>query len=219
MVDREMLVLFDLDSTLVSIEGLDWLAAKKGFGEQVKLLTEKSMNGDIPFKEAFFQKANILAPSVEDMHLLSKEYCQNLVPGVKDTLNALKKYGCKVGIVTSNFRQAVLPIAKLLGIRTELIYANDIIFDPKGAYLSMDINNPLADNGGKAKIVQKIKAESIVFVGDSVTDLDVKPFVELFIGFGGIVERPVVKQSADAYVTDKNMLSILPLLNIEKKPN
>ena len=214
-----MLVLFDLDSTLVSIEGLDWLAIKKGVGDQVKLLTEKSMNGDIPFKEAFFNKARILAPSVEDMALLGKKYCNSLVPGVKETLRALREDNFKVGIVTSNFRQAVLPVAKLLGIQNELIYANDIIFDSEGIYRSIDSNNPLADNGGKAKIVKEIKANRIIFVGDSITDLDVKPYVDLFIGFGGVVERPVVKQSADAYVADKNMLSILPLLAIEKRPN
>ena len=46
------------------------------------------------------------------------------------------------------------------------------------------------------------------FVGDGVSDLEAKPAVDLFIGFGGVVVRPRVKENADLYVT--NLRDVLP---------
>jgi phosphoserine phosphatase len=39
-------------------------------------------------------------------------------------------------------------------------------------------------------------------VGDGVTDLETKPVVDLFIGFGGVHVRPRVKENAPVFVTD-----------------
>lgn len=38
-------------------------------------------------------------------------------------------------------------------------------------------------------------------VGDGVTDLQARPPADLFVGFGGIVTRDVVKKNADWFVT------------------
>ena len=45
-------IVFDLDSTLVSIEGLDWLANRVGKLNVLSKLTKLSMEGEIDFQEA-----------------------------------------------------------------------------------------------------------------------------------------------------------------------
>lgn len=53
-----------------------------------------------------------------------------------------------------------------------------------------------------------------VFIGDGSTDLETKDFVDLFIGFGGVVTRPAIKNKSDVYV-DGPLTSVLPhILNI-----
>ena len=47
------------------------------------------------------------------------------------------------------------------------------------------------------------------FVGDGVTDLETKPVVDLFIGFGGVAVRPKVKENAGVYVEDKDLRAVL----------
>lgn len=42
----------------------------------------------------------------------------------------------------------------------------------------------------------------MVMVGDGATDLEARPPADLFIGFGGVAVREVVKQNADWFVTD-----------------
>lgn len=46
-------------------------------------------------------------------------------------------------------------------------------------------------------------------VGDGVTDLQARPPADLFVGFGGIVTRDVVKEGADLFVTDFDHLTKL----------
>ncbi len=38
-------------------------------------------------------------------------------------------------------------------------------------------------------------------IGDGVTDMQARPPAALFIGFGGVVDRPTVRAGADWYVT------------------
>jgi len=51
--------------------------------------------------------------------------------------------------------------------------------------------------------------EKIAMVGDGVTDLQARPPADLFVGFGGIVTRDVVKEGADLFVTDFDHLTKL----------
>lgn len=44
-------------------------------------------------------------------------------------------------------------------------------------------------------------------IGDGVTDMQARPPAQLFIGYGGVVQRKPVKEGADLYVTD---LQVLP---------
>ena len=48
-------------------------------------------------------------------------------------------------------------------------------------------------------------------IGDGVTDLEAKSEAELFIGFGGIVERKIVKDNSDYFIK-----SFYELVNIVK---
>jgi phosphoserine phosphatase len=44
-------------------------------------------------------------------------------------------------------------------------------------------------------------------VGDGATDMQAKPPADVFVGFGGIVERAVVKKGADIFVHDFKVLT------------
>jgi phosphoserine phosphatase len=46
-------------------------------------------------------------------------------------------------------------------------------------------------------------------MGDGVSDMETKPDVDLFVGFGGVVARPMVERSADYWVMDLSDRSAL----------
>jgi phosphoserine phosphatase len=77
-------------------------------------------------------------------------------------------------------------------------------FDAAGEYHDFDRRSFLTRPAGKEIVVRDIRARShgkAAFVGDGVSDLETKSAVDLFIGFGGVVVRPRVKENADVFVT------------------
>ncbi|HXS14822.1 MAG TPA: HAD-IB family phosphatase [Candidatus Saccharimonadales bacterium] len=204
------LIFFDLDSTLATIEGLDYLAESKGKGKEASSLTNLAMNGEVKMEEIFGKKIDLLSPSLSELEQLGEIYKKTLVQNAKDVIFQLRELGWEVGIVTGSFLPAVMPVAQHLGIAKELIFTNEIYFNGEGLYQDFKRHYALARSGGKAEILKQFKDAQIVFVGDSVTDLDTQPFVNLFIGFGGVVERKKVKEEASMYVYDlSEVLKIL----------
>lgn len=205
-------VIFDLDSTLVKIEGLDWLAEKSGKAKLVERLTSKSMNGEISVEEAMQKKMALIAPSYEDLILLGNKYIESIVADAKQVIEILIKLNKQVWIVTGNFQPAVSILAKELGIPEDRVISNEIYFDELGKYKGFNINHPLSKNGGKAKVLKKVikKSLKVVFIGDSISDLETASSVDLFIGFGGVKVRKAVKDNSKIFIKSK---SLYPILN------
>lgn len=205
-------IVFDLDSTLVRIEGLDWLANRLGKLDSLSELTQLSMDGKINFQEAMKIKMNAMAPSAKDMLHLGKAYSESLVEDSKEVIQALQSLDKDVWILTGNFQPAVGKAAAALGIPLEKVICNEIYFDSDGKYKGFNIEHPLSSNGGKVKMLKRyLRKDKVVFVGDGYTDLEVQNEVDLFIGYGGVAEREQVKRNSKVYVSCK---SIAPLLDI-----
>lgn len=208
------LVFFDLDSTLCKIEGLDFLAEIKGKDGKVKEITEKAMNGLLPFKKALLLKLNLIKPSKKDFALLSKAYLKNLSPGAKEAIEFFKKKRAEIFIITGSFYPAVLPLAEKLAIRPDNVFANKIFFDEKGNYKGIDLQNPLSRNKGKPAVIKNLLPKYnprpySIFIGDSITDLEAKEAVDLFIGYGGVKIRKKVKEKADIFIMDFKKLKTI----------
>ena len=56
-------VCFDVDSTVVSEEGIDVLAEHCGAGAEVAAWTAKAMGGSVPFHEALEARLNLMKPN------------------------------------------------------------------------------------------------------------------------------------------------------------
>merc|ERR1719478_1380489 len=78
-------VCFDVDSTVITSEGIDDLAAFLGCGEKVAELTAQAMGGSMPFHEALALRLSAMKPSQQQADMLQKEPLQ-LTPGVADML-------------------------------------------------------------------------------------------------------------------------------------
>jgi phosphoserine phosphatase len=197
-----MIVLFDLDSTLVSVEGIDLIAEWKGVGAEVAAITEKTMNGEADFEEAFTGKINTVSPSLSDLKRLGEVYKQSYTPGAQKLIYQFIEDGHEVGIVTGGFHEAALIVAEDLEIEADMVFANKLQFDSKGNYIKL-MPTELTTNTGKLEVCKRINKDSseksIVFIGDSFSDLEVLPAVDLFIGFGGVAVREKVRQRVEHY--------------------
>ncbi|HYR27689.1 MAG TPA: HAD-IB family phosphatase [Thermoanaerobaculia bacterium] len=210
MTSKYRFVFFDVDSTLVTIEGIDVLA---GGNPEIVRLTELAMNGEISVEEVYQRRLDIIRPSRSDIEALAQRYLGTLVDGTEETIRTLRDGGAVIHLVTAGIRQAIEPLAAHLGIRN--VHAVSLTFDEQGSYDGFDSASPLARSGGKELVVRNVLTRSkgkSAFVGDGVTDLEAKPVVDLFVGFGGVHVRPRVRENAEVYVTEPTMTAVLPYL-------
>lgn len=208
---------FDVDSTLVSIEGIDVLS---GGDPRVTALTEAAMNGEVSMDDVYSRRLELIRPSEMDINNLAERYVASQIRGGAELMSALLEAGVDVHLVTAGIEQAVLPLAASLGLPPRAVHAVKLFFDQGGAYAGFDRHSPLTRAGGKELVVRDVRARShgkAVFIGDGVTDLDAKPVVDLFIGFGGVQIRERVRDAAAIYLTEPTLLPLLSIV-LEGKP-
>merc|ERR1719424_1800663 len=185
-------VCFDVDSTVINVEGIDELAAYLGCGEAVAQMTANAMGGSQPFHEALAGRLGLMKPTRQKLEAMMSDHPmdQVLTPGISELVKALQLRKKRVYLVSGGFRQMINPAAD-------------------GGYAGFDEKEPTSRAGGKAKVVADLKAKhgytTVVMVGDGATDMEARDIpggADAFIGFGGIATRAAVKAGADWFIMD-----------------
>ena len=85
------------------------------------------------------------------------------------------------------------------------VFANTLLFNDNGDYKGIECN-VLTKNYGKTvqikELITKYQYDSVIMIGDGQTDLETKSVVDIFIGYGGVVERTNIKKHCECYITD-----------------
>ncbi len=207
------LLFIDCDSTLSTIEGIDELAHARGaevFAEVVQL-TNAAMNGEIPIIDVFPKRMEMICPDQETCAKVAGLYLQTMVPGADSFIREVKAAGWLPIILSGGFAPLILPLARHLGI--DHVEAVPLYFNEDGSYQGYGSDYPTTRNLGKNEVIREWKQamlpERVVMIGDGISDMETKPDVDLFIGFGGVVERLKVKEGCDYWLTDMKERSAL----------
>jgi len=201
---RGKLFFFDCDSTLSSIEGIDELARSKGESvfHDVVALTNAAMNGEIPLDEVFPRRMDIIRPDRKTCEEVARLYIETITPGARELITKLKQDGWTPVILSGGFAPLIQPLARELGI--DHVEAVPLAIKEDGTYGGYGIDYPTTRNGGKNEIIREWKAamlpERVVMMGDGASDLETQPDVNLFVGYGGVIQRPKVKAGADVWI-------------------
>lgn len=209
------LVIFDCDSTLSTIEGVDELAVRSGQRERIAALTGQAMDGGIKLEEVYGQRLDLIRPDRTALEWLGRRYVETLTPGARETVSALAAAGYEIHVVSGGLRPAVVVLAADLGIPAENVHAVDVFYDAQNNYAGYDQLAPAARSGGKATIIAEIASggRRAVMIGDGVTDLEAASVGAVVIGFGGVVAREVVRQGADYFVEGPSLWPCVDLIN------
>jgi phosphoserine phosphatase len=216
MTPRFSVVFFDVDSTLVTIEGIDVLA---GRNPEIESLTEAAMNGSLSIDEVYARRLHVIRPTRKQIAGLAEQYLHNIVPFAEQTVRQLLEAGVDVHFVTAAIEQAVWPLAAHMGLERRALHAVPLQFDNQGKYRDFDRSALPARSGGKEAVVLDVRARShgpAMFVGDGMTDLEAKEAVDLFVGFGGVRIRDRVREEAAVFIND--LREILPIV-LEAQPD
>jgi HAD superfamily phosphoserine phosphatase-like hydrolase len=200
------LLFIDCDSTLSAIEGIDELARARGaevFSEVVAL-THAAMNGEVPIHEVFPRRMEMIRPDRALCDEVATHYIEAVVSGAEEFIAEAKADGWLPVILSGGFAPLILPLAAVLGI--EHVEAVPLRFNQDGSYAGYGADYPTTRNLGKNEVIRAWRKSEqpsrVVMVGDGVSDLETKPDVDLFVGFGGVVARPAVREGCDFWLAD-----------------
>jgi phosphoserine phosphatase len=203
-------VALDVDSTLCSIEGIDWLAARRApdIARQVAELTERAMRGEVPLENVYGQRLSIVRPRREDVDALGRAYIDTIAPGAVEAIASWRSRGVMVIMLSSAIRHAILRLAQHVGLGPDEVHAVDVKFDAIGAWAGFDRSSPLVRTVGKREIISRLGLpRPLIGVGDGSTDRAVRGTADAFAAFTGFVSRAEVADGADFVVTSFDELT------------
>ena len=198
-------VIFDVDSTLTSLEGIDWLATLRGDGvaREIASLTEQAMAGAIPLEDVYGRRLELIRPTRAEIAALGQAYCDAVQPGARALCAVLAAAETTVSIVSGGLRDAIMPLAGYLDIPESRVHAVSLTFDENGYYRAIDGVQLLATQRGKPALLHELApSRPFVMVGDGATDAAVRGVADAFIAYTGVTRRPSVVAVADADAPD-----------------
>ena len=207
-------VVLDVDSTIAGIEGIDWLAQRRGpeVAADVASLTDRAMKGEIPLDAVYGERLARIRPTRDEVGMLAAAYREAIAPGAVDVVARLRLAGVRVALVSGGLREAIQPLALHLGCVDDALHAVRVRFDEHGEYAGYDEASPLATQAGKAAVVRALALPSpALAVGDGATDLAMRPAVDAFAAYVGFVRRAPVVASADFEIDSFARLEALVL--------
>lgn len=207
MIDAPRLVCFDVDSTLLAVESLDFVLTRKlgpAATEKIEALTSGGMNGTLSFRQSLMARLDLTSLKRSDIAAAAVELRQHLTPGMAQLLSDLRRRGDHVRAVSGGFADVLSLALRDLGFGPGETFANRFVWEGE-TVAGIETANPLSDNGGKPRIIANLRSNAqyaaVWMVGDGVTDLETLTAgaADHFIGFGGIARRDAVVERAPDY--------------------
>jgi phosphoserine phosphatase len=128
------------------------------------------------------------------------------------TIAELRANDVEVVLVSGGLREAILPLARELGVGEENVYAVSVFFDQDGGYAGFDDASLLTRQSGKRTMVGQMDLKGpILAVGDGMTDCEIKQVVQGFAAFTGFTRREAVIERADYVIENFDQLRDLVL--------
>lgn len=205
--------IFDCDGTLSTIEGIEVLAQQNGVGERVKELTQYAMCEVGLCGDIYRERLDLVRPTRSQTVELAQHYFAARVPDITAIIETLQALGKAVYVVSAGVNPAVTLFATMLGVAPDNVFAVNLKFSPGGDYESYDETAYPSQHNGKRIIADELKArhDTLLWIGDGMNDLVVKPDVLRFVGYGGAFYRPKIAAAADFYLKCQSMAPLLAL--------
>ena len=184
------LLVADMDSTIVTSETLDELAAYAGLKDSVAAITRASMNGEIDFREALRARVAMLA----GLPLTSLEATWRdvrLTPGAMTLVATMRWFGATTALVSGGFTFFTQRVAALCGFDHN--HANVLLDD--GTALTGEVAEPILDRDTKLATMKALtrtrglRRHDTLAVGDGANDLAMLREAGLGVAFRA---KPVV---------------------------
>ncbi|XDG07948.1 hypothetical protein ABKA04_007563 [Annulohypoxylon sp. FPYF3050] len=211
------LVVFDMDSTLITQEVIDLLAATitdpPDLAAKVADITHRAMLGELEFDAAFRERVALLkglpATIFEQLRPVL-----DVTKGVRELLKAFKKLGIKTAVLSGGFLPLTRWLAGELGI--DHAHANEVIIDDSGR-LTGEVKGRIVGRERKQELLleiakkEGIALQQVVAVGDGANDLLMLDTAGLGVAWNA---KPRVQLEAGARLNGDTLVDLLYLFGL-----
>ncbi len=204
---RKRLLIADMDSTIVTGETLDELAAFAGVGDRVAAITRRSMNGELDFAAALRERVALL----EGLQLDALERTWagvRLTPGARTLVQTMRAHGAATALVSGGFTWFTARVAALCGF--DVHRANTLLDD--GRVLLGRVGEPVLGREAKLATMLELAAAAALSpadclaVGDGANDAAMITAAGLGVAFHA---KPVVAAVAPVRVRFSDLRALL----------
>jgi len=209
-----MLVVLDVDSTLIEDEAIELLAAEAGSLDEVAAVTERAMRGELDFAESLRSRVATLAGLPESVHAVVGERIR-VTAGAERMIAGLHAAGHVVAVVSGGFHELLDPLAERLGL--DRWRANRL--EVADGRLTGRVTGPVIDAAAKRAAVEEWSAQlgiplaRVVAVGDGANDLEMMAVAGLSVAFDA---KPAVRDRADVCLDRRDLAQVLALLGLPR---
>jgi len=170
---RKVLLLADMDGTMIEQECIDELADIAGIGPRVAAITARVMNGELDFEHALVERVHLLKGM--DVGIVRKvmESRITTTPGSRKLVATMRANGAYSALVSGGFTDFTRLVAGWLGFDENR--ANTLL--SAGGKLTGEVAQPILGREAKVQALDEISAmmglelSQCMAVGDGANDL------------------------------------------------
>ncbi len=197
----DYIFLFDLDSTVTKVEILPVIARRlpdKGMWDEIRDITERTMQGEIPFEESFRKRVGILSEiPVSTIRELIAD-----IPLNEKLADFIRENRERCYMVTGNLDVWIEGLLPRLGLEGRCFCSRTTSENDR--IISVD---EVMDKGEVIKSLPR----PFVAVGDGDNDAEMIGFADIGIGFGGVrdIADSVLKNATHAAYSEDVLCQFL----------
>ena len=209
MAGREkMLLVADMDSTMITVECIDELADYAGIKPQIAAITEAAMRGELDFEGALDARVALLKGLGADAIDRCRAERVRIMPGARALVQTMRARGAATILVSGGFTAFADPVGAEIGF--EQVIANRL--EIAGDALAGTVARPIVDSATKlatleaARAARALAAEATLAVGDGANDLAMIGAAGLGVAYHA---KPVVAAAAAARIDHNDLTALL----------
>ena len=212
---RKKILIADMDSTIITSESLDDLAALAGLGDAVTAITKRAMAGEIDFEGALFERVSMLAGKSSR---LFDQLIATTIPtsGAIELVHTMRANGAKCYLVSGGFDVITGPVAALCGFHDHR--ANHMhVRDNK---ILGTVQKPILDRKAKATYLKHyckqngIDPIDAATIGDGANDLAMLQAAGMGVAFEG---KPLLLSKVTIQLNHTDLRGLLYLQGYKER--
>jgi phosphoserine phosphatase len=209
---RKMLLVSDMDSTIITIECIDELADYAGIKAEIAEITERAMQGQLDFEGALRARVALLKGLHRDAIRQCIDERVRLTPGADVLLSTMKAWGAHGLLVSGGFTDFVSAVVEMAGF--DSMAANQLGIT--GDHLTGEVEGEIVDAIEKARQLHRaqmrlnIDPALVLAAGDGANDI---LMIEAAIEGGGLGAayraKPALVEKANFAIRHNDLTALL----------